>query len=112
MGERVLPEIIPILEKGLESDQPDQRQGVCIGLSEIMASTSKDMVLTFVNSLVPTVRKALCDPLPEVRQAAAKTFDSLHSTVGGRALDDILPAMLNQLVCFMLNQLVSFHFVI
>ncbi|GFG32063.1 hypothetical protein Cfor_06845 [Coptotermes formosanus] len=97
LGERVLPEIIPILEKGLESDQPDQRQGVCIGLSEIMASTSKDMVLTFVNSLVPTVRKALCDPLPEVRQAAAKTFDSLHSTVGVRALDDILPAMLNQL---------------
>ncbi|XP_046621828.1 eIF-2-alpha kinase activator GCN1 isoform X1 [Neodiprion virginianus] len=97
LGERVLPEIIPILERGLQSEQADQRQGVCIGLSEIMASTSKDMVLTFVNSLVPTVRKALCDPLPEVRQAAAKTFDSLHSTVGVRALDDILPAMLNQL---------------
>lgn len=39
----------------------------------------------------------MCDPFPEVRQAAAKTFDSLHSTVGVRALDDILPAMLNQL---------------
>lgn len=97
LGERVLPEIIPILENGLQSDQPDQRQGVCIGLSEIMASTSREMVLTFVNSLVPTVRRALCDPLPAVRQAAAKTFDSLHSTVGVRALDDILPAMLNQL---------------
>lgn len=97
LGERVLPEIIPILERGLNSDQADQRQGVCIGLSEIMASTSKDMVLTFVNSLVPTVRRALCDPLPEVRQAAAKTFDSLHSTVGSRALDDILPSMLNGL---------------
>lgn len=94
LGERVLPEIIPILERGLNSDQADQRQGVCIGLSEIMASTSKDMVLTFVNSLVPTVRKALSDPLPEVRQAAAKTFDSLHATVGTRALDDILPSML------------------
>ncbi|KAI4488580.1 hypothetical protein M0802_011470 [Mischocyttarus mexicanus] len=97
LGERVLPEIIPILEKGLLSEQADQRQGVCIGLSEIMASTNKDMVLTFVISLVPTVRKALCDPLPEVRQAAAKTFDGLHSTVGVRALDDILPAMLTQL---------------
>lgn len=94
LGERVLPEIIPILEKGLNSDQADQRQGVCIGLSEIMASTSKDMVLSFVNSLVPTVRKALSDPLPEVRYAAAKTFDSLHATVGVRALDDILPSML------------------
>lgn len=98
LGERVLPEIIPILERGLQSEQADQRQGVCIGLSEIMASTSKDMVLTFVNSLVPTVRKALCDPLPEVRQAAAKTFDSLHSTVGSKALEDILPTLLNQLV--------------
>ena len=56
LGERVLPEIIPILERGLTSDQPDQREGVCIGLSEIMASTSKDMVLTFVDSLVPTVK--------------------------------------------------------
>lgn len=56
LGERVLPDIIPILEKGLESEQADQRQGVCIGLSEIMASTSRDMVLTFVDSLVPTVR--------------------------------------------------------
>jgi len=97
LGERVLPEIIPILEKGLESDQPDKRQGVCVGLSEIMTSTSRDMVLTFVDSLVPTVRKALCDRDTEVRQAAAKTFDSLHTTVGARALDDILPAMLNQL---------------
>lgn len=97
LGERVLPEIIPILERGLNSEQPDQRQGVCIGLSEIMASTSKDMVLTFVNSLVPTVRKALSDPLPEVREAAAKTFESLHSTVGSRALDDILPSMLEGL---------------
>ncbi|XP_052855233.1 eIF-2-alpha kinase activator GCN1-like [Drosophila gunungcola] len=97
LGERVLPEIIPILENGLNSDQPDQREGVCIGLSEIMGSTSKEMVLTFVHSLIPTVRKALCDPLPEVREAAAKTFESLHSTVGARALDDILPFMLEGL---------------
>lgn len=97
LGERVLPEIIPILEQGLESDRPDQRQGVCIGLSEIVASTSKEMVQAFVDSLVPTVKKALCDPLPEVRQAAARTFDSLHSAVGVRALDEILPDLLNQL---------------
>ncbi|XP_049305778.1 eIF-2-alpha kinase activator GCN1 isoform X1 [Bactrocera dorsalis] len=97
LGERVLPEIIPILEKGLNSEHPDQRQGVCIGLSEIMSSTSKEMVLSFVNSLVPTVRRALSDPLPEVRGAAAKTFESLHSTVGSRALDDILPSMLEGL---------------
>lgn len=97
LGERVLPEIIPILEAGLGSPEPDQRQGVCIGLSEIMASTSKDMVLCFADNLVPTVRRALCDPLSSVRQAAAQTFDSLHGTVGFRALEDILPHLLAQL---------------
>ncbi|KAK3887663.1 hypothetical protein Pcinc_008247 [Petrolisthes cinctipes] len=97
LGERVLPEIIPILEAGLGSPEPDQRQGVCIGLSEIMASTSKDMVLCFADNLVPTVRRALCDPLSSVRQAAAQTFDSLHGTVGFRALEDILPHLLAEL---------------
>ena len=66
LGERVLPEIIPILEKGLESEHSEKRQGVCVGLSEIMTSTSREMVLSFADSLVPTVRRALCDELPEV----------------------------------------------
>lgn len=44
LGEKILPEIIPILEDGLRSDKSDERQGVCIGLSEIMKSTSKDAV--------------------------------------------------------------------
>lgn len=29
--------------------------------------------------------------------AAARTFDSLHATIGNKALDDILPAMLDML---------------
>lgn len=85
------------MEKGLDSECDKQRQGVCIGLSEIMASTSRDMVLTFVDSLVSTVRRALSDPLSDVRKAAARTFDSLHSAVGTKALDDILPSMLEGL---------------
>ncbi|KAF9795685.1 hypothetical protein SFRURICE_003878 [Spodoptera frugiperda] len=97
LGERVLPEIVPILERGLRSERADQRQGVCIGLGEILASTSRDAVLSFADGLVPTVRTALCDPLPEVRMAAARTFDSLHATIGNKALDDILPQMLEGL---------------
>ncbi|CAH1802155.1 unnamed protein product [Owenia fusiformis] len=97
LGERVLPEIIPILERGLESEESDQRQGVCIGLTEIMTSTSREHVLAFADSLVPTVRKALCDPLAEVREAAADTFDHLHGNIGVRALDEILPDLLEKL---------------
>jgi len=97
LGERVLPEIIPILERGLDSSKSDERQGVCIGLSEIVASTSKEQVVQYVDSLVPTVRRALIDPLPEVRVAAARTFDQLHNTIGTKALDDILPNLLKKM---------------
>jgi len=47
LGEKVLPELIPILERGLDSEDSDRRQGVCIGLSEIMSSTSRDHVSSF-----------------------------------------------------------------
>ena len=51
-----------------------------------------------MDSLVPTVRRALIDPLPEVRVAAARTFDQLHNTIGSKALDDILPDLLKKMV--------------
>ena len=97
LGEKVLPELIPILEQGLDSDDADRRQGVCIGLSEIMSSTSRDHVTVFADSLISTVHRALCDPLPEVRESAARTFDNLHSNIGSRALDDIVPHLLKKL---------------
>ena len=55
-------------------------------------------VSVFADSLIPTVRRALCDPLPQVRQVAANTFDHLHTNIGQRALDEILPYLLQQLV--------------
>ena len=57
----------------------------------------------FADSLIATVRRALCDPLPEVRESASKTFDNLHSNIGNRALDEIIPDLLKKLVCLELN---------
>lgn len=59
-------------------------------------------ILVYADSLVPTVRKALCDPLAEVRMAAAKTFDNLHQNIGQRALEDIIPPLLKRLVSIFL----------
>lgn len=97
LGERILPEIIPILEQGLKSDRADQRQGVCIGLSEIISCTSREMIQTFTDSLIPTVKRALLDPLPEVRQSAAKTLDHLYSAIGNKAIDEILTTLIRNL---------------
>ncbi len=71
-----------MLEKGTESQSTQERQGVCIGLSEIIQQTSRDQVLLYMESLLPTVQSLLCDADPSVRAAAALTFDSLHSAVG------------------------------
>jgi len=59
---------------------------------------------------VPTVRRALIDPLPEVRVAAAKTFDQLHNTIGTKALDDILPDLLKKMViCLFVDLVLLFN---
>lgn len=39
----------------------DEVQGVCIGLSEVMASAGKSQLLNFMDELIPTIRTALCD---------------------------------------------------
>jgi hypothetical protein len=97
LGERILPDIIPILERGLHSERSEQRQGVCIGLTEIMANTSRDNIIAFSDSLVPTVRKALMDPLPDVRYCAAKTFDNLHNMIGVKALDEVALFLMDEM---------------
>ena len=55
-------------------------------------------VLQYVDKVIPTVRTALCDPLPEVRACAAQTFNNLYKTIGVRALNDIIPNLLEKLV--------------
>ena len=95
LGERVLPEVIPMLERGLNSESTQERQGVCVGLSEIIQQTSRDHVLLYMDSLLPTVQNALCDKDPAVRTAAAMTFDSLHSTIGKRSLTSFLSVIVS-----------------
>ncbi|RIB06925.1 armadillo-type protein [Gigaspora rosea] len=97
LGESVMSEIIPILEEGLESPESDKRQGVCIGLSEIMSTAGKVQVIDYVDSIIPAVRKALVDESGEVREAAAQAFDTLQQHVGDKAIDEILPTLLNSL---------------
>lgn len=97
LGERFLPDIIDILEDGFRSSKVDQRQGVCIALGEIIASTSRETVLNYITALVPLIRKALHDPQARVRDAAVRTFDKLHQSIGPKALDEVLPPLLKQI---------------
>ncbi|KAI8374572.1 armadillo-type protein [Radiomyces spectabilis] len=97
LGEGVLPEILPILEEGMGSNDEETRQGVTSAFSIVMETAGKVQVLDFADQIIPVVKKALCDSSSEVREAAAQAFDTLHQNVGARAIDEILPSLLNQL---------------
>ncbi|KAK9292309.1 hypothetical protein L1049_020274 [Liquidambar formosana] len=97
LGERVLPLIIPILSQGLKDPNPSRRQGVCIGLSEVMASAGKSQLLTFMDELIPTIRTALCDSMPDVRESAGMAFSTLYKSAGLQAIDEIVPTLLHAL---------------
>lgn len=94
MGDYILAEIVPILQTRLSSDDKFTRQGVCLGLSEVMASSRKGDLAAYMADLVPSVRDALCDNEELVRKAAGVCFQTLLRTVGKRAVDDIIPALL------------------
>ncbi|KAJ6926887.1 hypothetical protein NC651_011092 [Populus alba x Populus x berolinensis] len=97
LGERVLPLIIPILSQGLKDLNAGRRQGVCIGLSEVMATVVKSQLLIFMDELIPTIRTALCDSMPEVRESAGLAFCTLYKSAGMHAFDEIVPTLLHAL---------------
>ncbi|KAF7805246.1 protein ILITYHIA [Senna tora] len=97
LGERVLPWIIPILSQGLNDPDSSRRQGVCVGLSEVMASAGKSQLLSFMDDLIPTIRTALCDSVPEVRESAGLAFSTLYKSAGMQAIDEIVPTLLHAL---------------
>eukprot|EP01133_Synstelium_polycarpum_P018804 gene18804-22495_t len=95
LGDRILPEILPILERGLTGDD-ETRQGVCIGLTEVISS-ARALLLPYLPSVVQCISHAIIDPLIDVREAAARAFDQLYSTFGQKASNEILPPLIAQL---------------
>lgn len=97
-GEGVLASLLPTLEEGLQtSNDTDSKQGICIALKEIISSASEEALEEYEKTLISVVRVALVDSDDEVREAAAEAFDSLQRILGKRAVDQVLPYLLNLL---------------
>ncbi|KAF2012274.1 ARM repeat-containing protein [Aaosphaeria arxii CBS 175.79] len=96
-GEGVLATLLPTLEEGLHTTDTDAKQGICIALRELIASASPEVLEDYEKTLIQVVRTALVDPNTEVREAAAEAFDALQQILGKRAVDQVLPYLLNLL---------------
>ncbi|KAK3197859.1 hypothetical protein Dsin_021274 [Dipteronia sinensis] len=62
-----------------------------------MASAGKNQLLSFMDELIPTIRTALCDSVPEVRESAGLAFSTLFKSAGMQAIDEIVPTLLHAL---------------
>ncbi|PFH62979.1 hypothetical protein XA68_10730 [Ophiocordyceps unilateralis] len=97
-GDGVLSSLLPTLEQGLQaSTDSDAKQGICLALRELIASASPEALEDHEKTLISVVRTALTDSDEEVREAAAEAFDSLQQILGKRAVDQVLPHLLNLL---------------
>ena len=97
-GEGVFASLLPSLEEGLEtSTDSDNRQGICIALREIVHAATPESLEDHEKQLIAIVRLALVDSSDDVREAAAESFDALQQTFGKRAVDQVMPHLLNLL---------------
>lgn len=56
MGERVLARIIPILRDGIGSDATATRQGVCLGMREVLDNLTRSQLQDHLSDILPTVQ--------------------------------------------------------
>jgi hypothetical protein len=96
-GEGVLTTLLPTLEEGLNSTSAQSRQGICIALRDVITSSSSDALVDYEKALISTVKIALVDSDPDVRDSAAEAFDALQRILGKRAVDQVLPSLLSLL---------------
>jgi len=71
---------MPIFFNALTTSQSElTREGVCIGLSELIQNCPKQLLIDYIQELVPATQKALCDNAVSVRNAASAAVALLYS---------------------------------
>lgn len=97
LGERVMPELMPIFMNTLSTGDAHVREGVCIGLAELINATTKQLLEDYLSDLIPAIRQAIIDDVEHVRNSASLVVALLHREVGPRATTDVVTWVLAQL---------------
>lgn len=113
LGDRVLPDLMPILIENVNSEDPLTRAGVCVGLADIVTAAHRQLLQEYFSIMFPAVRTLLCDESVVVRARAGSLLAVLFSALGNTTVNNTLPMILDSVLAgdknavFGLEQLVS-----
>ncbi|CCA74203.1 related to translation activator GCN1 [Serendipita indica DSM 11827] len=96
-GERILGDMLPILQRGSKSSDTRIREGVCLAMSEIISNSTDTQREDHEDEIIGIVRRSLVDNASNVRAAAAVAFDVLQDVMGAKAIDETIPTLLEAL---------------
>lgn len=96
LGERVMPELMPIFMNTLSVPDAHVREGVCIGLAELINATTQELLETYLEELIPAICQAIIDEEETVRNSASIVVALLHNSVGPAATTDVVTRVLTQ----------------
>merc|ERR1711871_1359615 len=88
---------MPIFMNTLSTGDAHVREGVCIGLAELINATTKQMLADYLGDLIPAIRQAIIDDVEEVRNSASVVVALLQEKAGTRATTDVVTWVLEQL---------------
>lgn len=97
LGDRVVPEILPALKSGIieKGNSERIRRGACEGLGELVFACQKQQLEEFADDFIDAVFQGLVDELGSVRRIAAEVFPSLLKLFGTRAVDFVVPRLVD-----------------
>lgn len=97
LGDRVVPEILPALKNGIIEKENSERirRGACEGLGELVFACHKQQLEEFADDFIDAVFQALVDECGSVRRTAADVFPSLLKPFGTRAVDFVVPRLID-----------------
>lgn len=91
----VLPKIVPVLRKGLQSESEDDsyKEGIALGLSEVLQNAHPRLIEEYETDLIESISLGIRDKLLRVRNASGKAFNVAVKVFGRRCINQIVPAL-------------------
>ena len=78
LSDRVLPKLVPALRLGMSSADAAHRQGVCLGLAEIISSAGRDAVTGYLEELISSVSSEQSVAMSTISLFSTETPTDLH----------------------------------